>query len=949
MKTIYSLIQGKAHAWVRLEEENNRSLIKSTMQHIKQAGKLRTPQREAIEIYLWIKFVGENKPLAQMVEEGLLYDDSTAQCDYSNVFNGNYVTLFLNQFFQENNLKILHQKLLKDSLGESTDWDAVLRDLLHNFDYANYLFSLPMGAGKTFLMACFIYLDLYFASLFKHDKRFAHNFVIFAPHSSKTAILPSLRTIKDFDPEWILPPSDANKLKQNITIEVLDRLSSARRDKLHGNNPNLEKVNRMRQTNNFGMVFITNAEKVVVGSYKIEDIAIIRDGKIGQKDSLDDRKINDIKKTNDLREALSLIPNLGVILDEVHHSMGTTKDGDKKKLRQAVDILNQHQNVNSVIGFSGTPYVKTKVNIGTETIILNQIQDIVYHYPLNIGIGDFLKRPNIRKADINESAFIQQALSEFFLDYDIDYADGTQSKVAIYCPSIKTLNEEILPAVQSWYAENRRGKEDEIFRYYSKVTKENKQYALPKESLAIFNNLDRSHSKKRIILLVAIGTEGWDCRSLTSVILPRQKTSKNFVLQTTCRCLREVENAQYEKALVYLSPDNYETLDKELQENYQLSISDLSQKGEQNIEIQVRKPRLGVLKYKQIETKYKIIQQISPDIQAEFSRFKMSAIQNKFPYQEDTLSAQIGASGLVGEFKGDSYNAGKMESMQPPNFSDFIYVLADSSYGLFSESELTRYYNRELIKIHKGIQSQWNWLLPHPQLNLEYVVRYIVAMCMKSIEYSREIIEKETEIELLEWQGTDNTLPFLSSQGSAYRSMPKISEDNFKGNRGYGKHPEYMEEDFFSEGKQDPQDISYNYIPYKMDSEFEQNALTEMLKLSELKNLEVYFNGYRDNRLQSFWIQTPSGRYTPDFLILKRRDNEKYNKNKRIVIEKVLIVETKGRPYYDDDFKAKERFIQDEFLHHNQHFKYHCFIDDGGNNFSIKTSELKKIVQGFLQ
>ncbi|KOR28490.1 hypothetical protein TI04_10860, partial [Achromatium sp. WMS2] len=60
--------------------------------------------------------------------------------------------------------------------------------------------------------------------------------------------------------------------------------------------------------------------------------------------------------------------------------------------------------------------------------------------------------------------------------------------------------------------------------------------------------------------------------------------------------------------------------------------------------------------------------------------------------------------------------------------------------------------------------------------------------------------------------------------------MPKISQRDYLGNRGYGKHPKYMEDDFFGEDTNcDPQDISYNYIPYKMDSTFEQNALAEML------------------------------------------------------------------------------------------------------------------------
>jgi hypothetical protein len=346
-----------------------------------------------------------------------------------------------------------------------------------------------MGAGKTYLMACFIYLDLYFAKINKKDKRFAHNFVVFAPHASKTAILPSLQTIKNFDPEWILPKNEANTLKQISHIEVLDSLSSQRKDKLQGNNPNLEKVNRLTQTNNFGLVFITNAEKVVLERYDDESALLEK-----MKANIEDEKVlAQIKKTNELREKLSQIPHLGVVLDEVHHVYkGNGKQ--EKKLREAVNILNQHGHVVNVLGMSGTPFVKTKVKIGEDDIILNQIQDIVYNYSLATGIGRFLKVPEVVKVeDVKESTFLTQSLDRFFKDFDFTYPNGAVSKVAFYCPNIKTLNEEILPVIKKWYHENRPGNDDEIFRYYSSVTKENKEYELPKDSLSIFNNLDKPY------------------------------------------------------------------------------------------------------------------------------------------------------------------------------------------------------------------------------------------------------------------------------------------------------------------------------------------------------------------------------------------------------------------------------------------------------------------------
>ncbi|MGD0077145.1 MAG: DEAD/DEAH box helicase family protein [Sedimentisphaerales bacterium] len=949
MNTIYNLIRIKTESWIKIERENSQSVISDLLSHIEKVGKLRPPQKEAIETYLWIKFIGNNSRIVDMVKSGLLYDDTIAR-EYENyhTFRGNYTTQFLSQFFLDNDLTTLHRKLVNDPDGEKIPWQNILENLLHNFSYPNYLFSLPMGAGKTYLMACFIYLDLYFSGLFKNDHRFSHNFIVFAPQATKTAILPSLRTIKDFDPAWILPDSEAQKIKQNITIEILDALSSQRKDKLHGNNPNLEKVNRIKQMKDFGLVFITNAEKVVLEQYDADDRIYLDPASA----FYDEVKAAEIQKTNELRGSLSQLPKMTVILDEVHHTYGSTGDGEKK-LRQAVSILNQHGNINTVLGFSGTPYVKSRIDIEKEnSITLNQIQDVVYNYPLNLGIGKFLKIPDIRKANVKESVFIEQALQDFFKEYDKTYKDGSKSKITFYCPSIEKLNESVLPVVKNWYNKKRKGKEAEILRYYtSPSAKKNasgkekgkiKSYQLPKENLAIFNNLDKPYSQKRVILLVAVGTEGWNCKSLTSVVLPRQKTTKNFVLQTTCRCLREVDDAKNEKALIYLSPDNYTTLDNELRENYRLSIGDLKEKSEQVLTVQVRKPRIGKLKYKQIDYKYRIVKKITPKVKEELNRFSFSYYKQKFAYDSEIVSGQIGRDGLTGETKLKKVDPFELLEI---DFNDFLYQLSKNTYGLVSESELLREYPKELEGVHKKITANKKWITLNPYLSLMEIVRDITGCFMDKFETSKEIIENTTEIELLEWQIDNCGISAIAGDGTVYKFMPKLNNTDM---RRYLRHPEDMVVDYLSAANNiDPQDISFNYIPYRMDSEFEQNALSEMLKLSELAGLEVYFNGYKNEQLQYFWIQTPRGSYTPDFLILKRKEKKKYSKKDNAVIEKVLIVETKGKPYYDDEFKAKEKFVKEDFLKHNPHFTYHCFVDDGDNDFTKHLDKFKNILKAF--
>ncbi len=929
MLTIFDLIEKKTESWISQEKKNNRSAIGSLVNYINSKNKLREPQLKAIEVYLWIKFVGNNQKLSEIVKQGLLYDDEKAkEYNYYQNFTNNYVTQFLNQFCQDNDLKNLQDFLLNDPQGIEHDWNVVLEELLHNFDYPNYLFSLPMGAGKTFLMAAFIYIDLYFALINRSDTRFAHNFVVFAPSAAKTAILPSLQTIKNFDPSWVLPVQEAERLKRIVVIEILDSLSSKRKDKLHGNNPNLEKVNRITQTKDFGLVFITNAEKVILERFDDDQKLSILTGQI----FIDEKEVDEIKKTNELREKLSKIKSLSVILDEVHHTYGKTETGEKK-LRQAVSILNQHNNVVSVLGLSGTPYVKSKVKIGKSEIKLNQIQDIVYNYSLADGIGKFLKIPVVESFSVKEEIFLKNALDKFFAEFDKTYSNGTKSKIVFYCPSIKVLNQEILPVIQAWYSDHRKTKQDEIFKYYSDVKKEDKIFKLPKDSLAVFNNLDKPYSDKRVILLVAIGTEGWDCRSLTSVVLPRKETTTNFVLQTTCRCLREVDDAKNEKALIFLDTSNYDILSNQLKENYNLSIADLRPQSYMNVPVTVRKPKLGKVSYNQVYKKFTIILKKDVNPVDVFTNFDISKFKKAYPYELLKKTANIGKKGLSSQVSETVKN--EYDTLHY-SFQDLVYDISKYSYLKVSEFEIvTKYYN-SIIILYSKIKKDAIWFSNHTTDNIiQLMVKSIVANLMPDVQYKTEIINEPVHIELLEWNIKKPEIFFGNG-----KFIPPINK------RDVGKlqqFPNRITEEF-DYSKPDTLDVSFNYIPYRFDSDFEISAINEMLKLSELRNLEVYFNGYKDEQLQNFVIKTDSGNYTPDFLIIKRTQGKKYkSKDNKGEIEKILIIETKGKTYYED-FKQKEKFINSTFLKHNKNFLFKCFVDEDRNDFTFHLKELKSLI-----
>ena len=124
-------------------------------------------------------------------------------------------------------------------------------------------------------------------------------------------------------------------------------------------------------------------------------------------------------------------------------------------------------------------------------------------------------------------------------------------------------------------------------------------------------------------------------------------------------------------------------------------------------------------------------------------------------------------------------------------------------------------------------------------------------------------------------------------------------------------------------------DISYHYMPYRVDSTFESKFLAEVLTLQCVQDnkLEVYYNG--DGQFTEFRIDCYKqndknqwgyiGKYTPDFLIIKRNSIDK--------IYKALIVETKGEIYAKDEkFKSRRAFVESEFLKaNNDKFGYKRF------------------------
>ena len=932
MPLIADLLEAAVPAWAAEERRNNRSAVGAILRHADEKGKLRAPQLRAVENYLWLKFEGGNGKLADLVIAGKFADKNLARennCADSDRAQYAPLQQFLIAVAREDGaprLNKLETAVREDMAMTKFDWESDLRKMLRDFSYPNHLYSLPMGAGKTFLMAAFICIDLHFSRAMPDDRRFARNFIVFAPPSSKTAILPSLKTIRDFDPGWILPPTAAEQARREMRVEILD-IPSAGKGQTRAKNPNLAKVNRLAQTDARGLVFITNAEKVVLERISDKDKLLV-DMRVS------DREV--VKKSNALRERMADIPRFAVILDEAHHTYG--KENAEKKFRMAVGELAKKGNLTAMLGFSGTPFVPMKANIGGETLRLSQLQDIVYDYPLARGIGRFLKKPNIVKLEgVTEPDFVAESLRTFFAECDKTYAGGVKSKIAFYCPSIKVLNEKILPAVRDWCQQNRPGRADaEILRYYSK----DKEYPLPKDALASFYDLDAAHSEHRIVLLVAVGTEGWDCRSLTAVALPRKTTTKNFVLQSSCRCLREVARAAEENALIVLGDGNYGILAKELKDTHDTTIEEISRGDENAAPVIVRKPGLGELRYKNVYHRFFIESESGETIDsaaalASFVDGGIARLKQRRAYKARRDESEItGRGNLRHRAAAAAPQIAARSELAARTYWAFLVELSRALWGRMSAADLARNYDAPLAAVWGALRAESEWFRAHPESESVFAeaIRAVAACFAEERVCRSERITEEMKIELLEWSD-DKSIPWTRED----RFIPRIRRHDLARLR---KRPNRMLEDWEDE-KPDPEDRGFNYLPYRLDSEFERAALLAMLRDETTRGFELYYNGMRHSGIESFRIRTPYGVYTPDFLLIKRRgepyrwqqgDSRDEGAGK---IARVLIIETKGAVFQDEaEFRAKESFVRSVFCAQNPNFAYARFTEErGGGDF----------------
>ena len=913
------MIERKRDQWFA----SNDCTVRALVDYISNARQMRDAQVDAIRTYLFLKVACDCKPLYELFMAGTFNTLDIGELplpdSVKDFLRQNPAAAALYEYAtQTNDNEEQVSKRLQDQIAKdpaSIDYEKFFTGAFYGVTYTDYLFSLPMGAGKTFLMAAFIYLDLYYASNEPQNPAFAHNFIIFAPSGLKSSVVPSLRTIQNFNPAWVLPEPAASDIKRMISFEVLDQRKTEKKSN-KTKNPNVQKIaNHQPLDELFGLVAVTNAEKVILDRVQLENNQLC----MREFDDEADRQ------ANELRNLIGKLPSLAIFIDEVHHAVS-----DEIKLRAVVNHWTANKTVNSVIGFSGTPYLERAEKIEVAkglTVATAEITNIVYYYPLIDGVGNFLKRPVVKIAEQTDSARIIEDGVRTFLDSygDTVYADGTAAKLGIYCGTIEKLEQMVYPLVSTIAAKYGLGSES-ILKFH----KGNKEYPQPVDSQMQFDILDKAISKTRIILLVQIGKEGWDCRSLTGIILSQEgDCPKNMVLQTSCRCLRQVIKGSPETALIYLNDTNAAKLNEQLQQQHHISLKEFADADHSKTQLN-RYNRMAHLKLPKIDF-YQLAVRYTEEKTEEL------APEKYIPASADNArknTAIIYTTDLTMEVKRPDLDDAE-RGTEHATFDVWLYEIVKGSFGTLTMSELTPY--------RKLLRTLFDTITYEKNGSCYYSSRYnralVEANIRKAFAEKRSFLTKEEEIpaEASLLNITNFTDKVYTEKPDDYYPDQRTVENIILDDQGKLKmKPEIaaaiaaLEADDSAANKaiaqtlrrqnsSHPQkDRSFHYLPYHTDSGFEQKFLREALAFPHLEQLglEVYYNG--DRAMTEFKIKCYKtnggkwqyiGMYTPDFLILQRMDGK---------IHKAIIVETKGEIYANNpSFKEKRRFMETEFLRQN--------------------------------
>src|SRR3989344_3902779 len=839
-------IQQKVDQW---REAGYQGIEKETLNILKynqRIGFLHKPQVEAFETYVYLKEIVGNKPTVEVVKS---------------LFTSERDLILSLGLSEKEAFDLAYDK------DRSKKIESLLQKQYNGIDYANQVYALTMGAGKTILAALFMLYDFVLSSYHPNDKRFGKNALVFAPD---TTIIESLKEIKTFDYSRVLPKEYLN-IVLNIKFHYLETPETP-----------------LQPIGNYNVI-VSNSQKIILKTRHAENnkLRLFRDESYLKNKAIENRRLQAIRELH----------NLIVFVDEAHHSFGTTLEGTLKKTKETINYIHREGKTPlvGVVNLTGTPYINNKM-----------IADVVFHFGLKQGIErGILKQVRFFEyGNVKTGEFIEDVISKFWNEYGENRLENKLPKIAFYAASISDLQKELRPKLEKILAE--RGISlDKVLEYHTEA-EENKEE---------FLNCDTIDSKKQFILLVGKGTEGWNCRSLVACALYRKPKSAIFVLQSSTRCLRSIgDNSTI--GSIFLSEENYRILDKELKQNFDTNIEELSAQETKSFEHTLKIEKKKKLKVAKLLKEILAIQNQDLDkIKIDVSKFK--------PEEYKSL---IGEGGIfLNEGQAGYHRAqATRELKENGNLTFYEIVELINRYThlpcldieeILKKNGLSR---KELIKkVNESVA-----LLP-------FVVGSILA---NAYQYEEKTETVEEEIELAKMY------PFKISVEQG-RNILVVSR-------------EQMEE---AHGKSR---IGFHINPYNFDSTDEKDLfkyLRDVLDKDEMI-VDVYFTGgATDPTHNDFYFEYYSpdnkrvARYFPDFLVettkgrflvvevKSNREKESYEQNKQ---------EYKGKVenLFSEIF-AKEIGFK-EFQQANKNFEYRIIFDA---SLQKRQQELYETIVGIEQ
>jgi hypothetical protein len=408
-----------------------------------------------------------------------------------------------------------------------------------------------------------------------------------------------------------------------------------------------------------------------------------------------------------------------------------------------------------------------------------------------------------------------------------------------------------------------------------------------------------------------------------------------MVLQTSCRCLRQVERGAKEEAIIWLNYSNYKTLDDQLQKQQNTSVNELTSRREPDKVKLERYSRMDILKvpeiaFYQLHVNYDTpIIELANNVEERLSSPDILQKADETVVYKHVFTSSSAIDTMIL----------RSDEVEYTTFNQWLYTIAKESFGTLTMQEL-RKYSSLLRHIFETISDTGETGIRLLNDYNQAAVRSRIRQCFIPLrDYHEDASSEEVHFSLVK-EGQPTSPCETTEQDKYYPNQDVVKqivswdtnpkdkpltpevEALLKQLEALGQDTSSMrpQSDLYPERKR-----TYHYLPYRFDSGFEKPTFLELLEKDYVKDLglELYFNG--DDNVTDFYIHcylydghhwTDLGNYYPDFLLIKRREDKIY---------KVMIIETKGG-IYADKFKLRKQFMEGPFKAGNkEHFRYDRF------------------------